>query len=116
MIECKNCGALNTKESMICGSCGMTLEEHEGAKPIKIPEDEKPKMTLADWVTISLWIVFIVSYVVVFDVGINGIIGGVALFIARKRNDAILEVIAWVGIGLFVGTLMLALILTAWGL
>lgn len=115
MIECPKCKALNTKESIICGSCGVKLPKHEGIKPVKLNYEEKQTLSKSEVLDIVLCVMFSFIYVIVFNILINAILGCIALFLARKRNSAALEVVAWIGIGLFFGNVLLYAILVGWG-
>lgn len=116
MIECKKCKALNTKESDVCGSCGAKLEEHEGVRLVKVENEEKHPITRGELLEIIFCTLICLFYVTIGNMLINAIVGGICLYIARKRNSVALEIVAWLGIGFFLGTMALYAILSAWGL
>ena len=115
MIKCPKCKALNTKESIVCGSCGTKLPKHEGIRPVNLSCKEKQTLSKSEILEIVLCVLFLLIYVIVFNKFINAILGCIALFLARKRNSVTLEVIAWLGIGLFLGDVLLYAILVGWG-
>ena len=115
MIECEKCGALNSKESAVCGSCGVKLKEHEGVRPIKIEDDEKVRVTTEEKTNLILSAVLFILYFISGNELINTILGFIGLYIARRRNSVAIEIISWLSIGWLIGQILLALVMGAWG-
>ena len=115
LIKCPKCKAFNIKETIVCGNCGYNFKTKKEKKIDNnhIKEIEKNKQE-GDWFDIILCLILFVLYVVLFNIFFNGIIAIPFLLIAKHRNNSMLKVISWLGIGVLLGTIAMMLIIEAW--
>lgn len=115
MIECPNCGSLNTKESRICGNCGADLGYHEGIRLIKKLPDDKTGFNTYQWIDIILSFGLLISFLLIPNFLISGFFAIICLIISKRRNSSVLEAVCLGIIGLIFGYVAVSLLISAWG-
>lgn len=115
MIECPNCGGLNTKESKVCGNCGTNLGYHKGIRLIKKLPDEKSSFNTYQWIDIVFSFALVLCFILIPNFLISGFFALICLIYAKRRNSSVLEIVSWTIISLIGGFITLDLLLAAWG-